>query len=337
MKKVNRIFAFLLALLTLFCFVACGESGTPIVRDDVKREICKIPTNEETLLETVNACKRYESSYLPDRRVEQIGTFCASDCAVVVRRLTFSEGKDTVTAYVADVYIDNMTQFYGYVCRDENGKLSNKPAADVIAETGALLLVNADYLSARRWGLYVRNGVKVRSGSTDGVDVCLIGKDGKMRTVNGDTFDTDAAMKDKNLCHIFSFGPSLLNADGTPRDEDAQFHITDRYSKWNNYESTVGFPVPNPRTAFGQAEDGHFLFVTVDGRMKGFSRGVTFPELSHILYEEGAIVAYNMDGGGSEILCFKGVEYTKQYSEDAKRIPSDYVVILSDNYQGETP
>ena len=330
-KIYKRIFALLCAVWALCVCASCG-AGTPVPESELKKGIMQIPGSEEELRAAAASLRRTENSYLPERTEEQLGSYLAEDCAILVRRITYSSGRDQVTAYAADVYIDDMSQFLGYVCRTKSGSLGNTPADEVIKETNAPLLINADYLSARKWGLYVRAGVKIRDKGTEGVDVCLIGKDGVMRVENGDTFDYSAEKKSGNVYHIFSFGPSLLNGDGSPRDKDSEFHITDKYSKWNNYESSVGFPVPNPRTAVGQASDGHFIFVTVDGRMKGFSRGATFPELSHIVYEEGATVAYNMDGGGSEIMCFLGEELTKQYSEDAKRIPSDYICILSEAY-----
>ena len=336
MRAVYRVFAAVVSIVILLSFIcSCGKKVREPDNTNLKKGICAIPENEEELLEAAARVKRYGESCLPGRTVENVGTYLAEDCAILVRRLTFGEGKETVTAHVADVYIDNMSQFVGYVCRDGNGDLTKKPASDAISDTNAVLLINADFLTARSWGLYVRGGRTIRDKGTEGVDLCLIGKSGKMRVCSGDGFNKKSALKDSDLYHIFSFGPSLLNDDGSPRDKDGEFHITDKYSKWNNYESSVGFPVPNPRTAIGQAEDGHFIFVTVDGRMKGYSRGATFPEMSHILWEEGAAVAYNLDGGGSEIMVFKGEELTRQYSEESKRIPSDYICITSSGKASE--
>lgn len=333
-RKRRILYAALLALISAVLSFAAGCAKTPGPAVPVSG-IMQIPQTEEQLFEVCASARRLGSTYLEDRREEQIGTYLADRCALLVRRVSYGEGRDTVTCYVADVFISDMSQFFGYVGRDGDGKIAKIPASAVLEEVNAPLLINADFLSARSWGLYVRGGEVVRSKSIDKIDLCLIGTDGKMRIVNGDEVSKSDLLGAPDLYHIFSFGPSLLNADGTPRNADGEFHITDKYSKWNNYESSVGFPVPNPRTAVGQAEDGHFIFMTVDGRMKGFSRGVSFPELSHMMYEEGAVVAYNMDGGGSEIMCFKGEELTRQYAEDAKRIPSDYICILPDSRVGK--
>ena len=58
-----------------------------------------------------------------------------------------------------------------------------------------------------------------------------------------------------------------------------------------------------PRTAYGLSKDRRYMFiVTVDGRMEGFSEGVTTGELGEWIRRYGASDALNMDGGGSTTL-----------------------------------
>ena len=286
----------------------------------------KVPPSEEELRGQVSSLKHYEESYLPDRTVEEVGIHVEESVAILLRRVCFSSGSDAVRAYVADVYVKEVSQIFGEVLTDRVGNLVDGTPEQAYANTNALLLLNSDYLRARSWGLYVRNGNLFRNKEITGIDICAIDKTGKMRVYNGDTVDKEALLADENLWHIFSFGPSLLNEDGSARDKDSQFHITDRYSRWNQYDSSVGFPVTNPRTAIGQAEDGHYILVAVDGRKKNSSRGMTFPELSHLLYEEGAEVAYNLDGGGSVLMYFQGEKVNNTGGNI--RTPGDYICIL---------
>ena len=60
----------------------------------------------------------------------------------------------------------------------------------------------------------------------------------------------------------------------------------------------------NPRSGFGYFEPGHYCFVVVDGRDRGYSRGVTPQEFSQIFKDLGCVAAYNMDGGESAIMSF---------------------------------
>ncbi|MGL4820409.1 MAG: phosphodiester glycosidase family protein [Bacilli bacterium] len=60
-----------------------------------------------------------------------------------------------------------------------------------------------------------------------------------------------------------------------------------------------------PRTAIGQKPDGTYVVVVVDGRSKK-SRGVSLRELGIIMRKEGVHLGYNLDGGGSSTLLFRG-------------------------------
>ena len=58
-----------------------------------------------------------------------------------------------------------------------------------------------------------------------------------------------------------------------------------------------------PRTAYGLTENNHYMLImTIDGRMKGISEGVSTRELGEWIQKFGAVIALNMDGGGSTTL-----------------------------------
>ena len=61
----------------------------------------------------------------------------------------------------------------------------------------------------------------------------------------------------------------------------------------------------HPRSAIGWNEN-YFFLVTVDGRQKGVSAGMTLDELATYLVELGCQEAMNLDGGGSATLWFHG-------------------------------
>lgn len=59
----------------------------------------------------------------------------------------------------------------------------------------------------------------------------------------------------------------------------------------------------DPRTTAGVDKKGHTLiFVIVDGRQSGYSKGITLKEIAQILIENGAQSALELDGGGSSTL-----------------------------------
>lgn len=60
-----------------------------------------------------------------------------------------------------------------------------------------------------------------------------------------------------------------------------------------------------PRTAIGVTKENHLLLVTVDGRKKDTSIGMTFYQLAALMVELGSINAMNLDGGSSTQMCIK--------------------------------
>ena len=66
---------------------------------------------------------------------------------------------------------------------------------------------------------------------------------------------------------------------------------------------TMGGKKLAPRTAYGLSENNHYMIImTVDGRMKGISDGLSTKELGEWMRQYGAVIALNMDGGGSTSL-----------------------------------
>lgn len=92
-----------------------------------------------------------------------------------------------------------------------------------------------------------------------------------------------------NVKHAIGGGPFLVKNSQVYIDRDAQ-----KFSLAN---------VRAPRTAVGVTRDDHLLLVTIDGRQKDVSIGVTFEELAAIMIELGSINAMNLDGGSSTQMC----------------------------------
>lgn len=82
-----------------------------------------------------------------------------------------------------------------------------------------------------------------------------------------------------------------------------------------------------PRTAIGQRKDGTVLFLVIDGRQPGYSVGATLRDLQNILYEEGAEIAANLDGGSSSTLFLNGKVVNKPADLLGERmIPTAFIV-----------
>ena len=138
----------------------------------------------------------------------------------------------------------------------------------------------------------LRNGVLYRDQNYR--DVLVMYNDGTMETYTKDEFDMEAAQS-QGAYQIWTFGPMLLD-NGQPMTE---FH------------SSLG--KLNPRTAVGYYEPGHYCFIVADGRQGDYSKGITFADLSQLLYDLGCKAAFNLDGGQTAMMIFEGSPVNQAY------------------------
>lgn len=78
-------------------------------------------------------------------------------------------------------------------------------------------------------------------------------------------------------------------------------------------EGSYGWGI-QPRTVIGQAKDGTFMMLVVDGRQPGYSIGCTVGECAIILDRYQAYQAVNLDGGSSSVMWYKDKQITKSSS-----------------------
>lgn len=105
--------------------------------------------------------------------------------------------------------------------------------------------------------------------------------------------------------HGISFGPALV-VDGEPQ------HLESKDLQ--------------PRTAVGQLVCGSLLFIVIDGRQPGWSRGITINDLRDIFIDRGAVNAFNLDGGGSSTMVYYG-KVLNRPSEGRLRVVANSIVI----------
>ncbi len=200
--------------------------------------------------------------------------------------------ENDVTYYIADVWIKNISAFSTAFAKGQYGTGIHQSPLKTAEANNAILAVTGDYYGARNKGVVIRNGDLYRD-SVNG-DVCVLYQDGVMETFCEADFDM-SAIAERGVWQAWSFGPELL---------DGANAITD-------FNSAI--KGKNPRNAIGYYEPGHYCFITVDGRQKGYSVGMTLSELSEVFYKLGCTAAYNLDGGATAQMIFKGELVNKPY------------------------
>lgn len=224
------------------------------------------------------------------------------------------EGRTSVY-HVADIYLASPEQFTTYTANNELAYFSTQPVEEMDAAAHAILSVSGDCYSYQQYSLLVRNSQVYMTEHTY-EDICVLYPDGRMETLAREDYEVDSLLAEKPT-QVWCFGPSLLNADGTARQNPP-------------CSETVGFV--NPRCAIGYYEPGHYCFVVVDGRQDGYSVGLLLSELAQVFEELGCTAAYNLDGGGTAVMFFNHEPFSRQ-SNGADRRIGDILVISEEGFE----
>jgi exopolysaccharide biosynthesis protein len=251
------------------------------------------------------------AQYFTDTVVSTDSTYSSPNLSITVEKKTMGSGDNLVTYYVADIYVADIECFQTCFASNTYGTGYRDSVLDMDLVSGALLAMNGDYYGnadSNAHGVVIRNGVLYRAENTDS-DICVLYYDGTMATYSADEFDENEAITN-GAWQAWTFGPSLLDESGAA--------LTD-------YNTSSRLESENPRSGIGYYEPGHYCFVVVDGRDKGYSAGVAMQEFAEVFEELGCTTAYNLDGGKSSVMTYND-EVVNQPVEGGRTI-SDCLVI----------
>lgn len=242
-------------------------------------------------------------------------TFANGNAAGTITTVTSGSGNDTVTYYVADVVLSDATALRSAFAENKFGLNIIEKTSEIASANGAIFAINGDYYGFRDTGIVIRNGVIYRD------EPARIGlafyRDGTAEVYDETTTDAQQLL-DAGVWNTLSFGPALVE-NGQIISGIDEVEVDTNFGN----HSIQG---EQPRTAVGIIDTNHLVFVVVDGRDAGYSRGVTLPELAQIMRDLGATTAYNLDGGGSSTFYFNG-EVLNQPSNNGERGTSDILYV----------
>ena len=249
------------------------------------------------------------------------GTFTSdgyrSDTAsITVTKHTSGSGSDALAWFVADITVSDATIVRSAFARDEFGENIVADPSEIAEQAGAVLAINGDYYGFRDTGIVIRNGVAYRDqGARQGLAFYT---DGSLRLYD-ETATSAAKLLAAGVWNTLSFGPGLVEAGKVIGGID-DVEIDTNFGN----HSVQG---RQPRTGVGMVADNHFLFVVVDGRSAGYSRGVTMSEFAQLFVDLGAQVAYNLDGGGSATMILNNALVNDPLGRGDERATSDILYV----------
>ena len=191
--------------------------------------------------------------------------------------------------HVAEVKADSASYLKTAFAQGSYGRNVTATTSDIAESVDAILAINGDYHGAQEKGYVIRNGKLYRSTASSGSEDLVIYKDGSFEIINESEVTAEDLIA-KGAVQTLSFGPALVENGKISVDSDDE----------------VGRAMAsNPRTAIGIKSDGTYVFVVSDGRTDE-SEGLSLLQLAEFMENLGAETAYNLDGGGSSTMVFKG-------------------------------
>lgn len=251
--------------------------GNGTVTDTESTDKKVIAETEETGSSAVNDTETVEGGTV-------IGEYSDSRTSITLKRYRAYDSD----IYVADITVSDASALKTALANNTYGRNITDTTSDMADENNAVLAINGDYYGARQSGYVIRNSKLYRNTSGDR-DALVIQKNGEFKFVSESETSAEQLLQAGAL-QVFSFGPVLLNNSEISVGENEE----------------VGMAMAsNPRTAVGYLGNNHYVFVVSDGRTSE-SAGLSLYELASFMKEIGVVDAYNLDGGGSSTMVFKG-------------------------------
>ena len=254
-----------------------------------------------------NAAKDYSSSNVKTTVTDS--SYTGANGTVKVEQIATGSGDDTVTYYVATVKLTDATALKSAFANNQFGRNITQKTSTIASNNNAIFAINGDYYGFRSSGIVIRNG-----GTRAGL---AFYRDGSVK-IYDETSTNGQKLVKQGVWNTLSFGPSLVK-NGKIVDGIDDVEIDTNFGN----HSIQG---NQPRTLVGAKKDGTLVFVVVDGRDAGYSRGVTMTEAAKIMLEQGCVTAYNLDGGGSSTMYFNG-EVINEPSNGGERGTSDILYV----------
>lgn len=236
--------------------------------------------------------------------------------SISIQKVVTGSGNNQVTYFVADVIIRDATQLASAFADDAFGRNIIEYTSQIAAANNALFAINGDYYGFRTDGIEIRNGVIYRdAGTRMGLAFYT---DGSMK-IYDETQTSAQDLLDEGVWNTLSFGPALV-VDSQMVSNLGTVEVDTNFGNHSIQGS-------NPRTGIGIISNNHFVFVVVDGRSAGYSRGMTLTEFAQVFKDLGCTQAYNIDGGGSSTMYFMGRVVNNPLGRSKERGTSDILFI----------
>lgn len=291
-----------------------ADSTVHYTVDTIKRSSTlynQITTVTGNIVDTAaSQAKRPETIY--NRRITaKLGTPIDSVTSDKLTAELYRIHQPTYSGYALKVNLKDtsaMTMSLGY---DKYG--GSETTMQAVNRYGAVAGVNAGGFAdggGKRYPLSttVLNGNYVSGFESTYKDLTFVGMD-KQGSLIGGKFHAKEQLDQLDPAFGATFVPQLLS-------RGIKLTIPE---KWNSS------PLRAPRTVIGNYKDDQLLFLVIDGYNESGSSGATLSEMQQKMANLGVQDAYNLDGGGSSSLIFKGRVVNSPSDGQLRPLPTHFL------------
>ena len=291
--------------------ITATTSSGDIVTSDISTSVDPQAVVDAGLASTSSDSTTTSESFFADD-----WNYTSDGLAISIEKITTGNGKNTLTYFVADVVLSDATQLSNAFANNMFGRNIIETTSQIASDNDAIFAINGDYYGFREDGIIIRNGVIYRDvPARTGLAFYL---DGSMK-IYDETGTTAEQLLADGVWNTLSFGPALLVDSVIPTNLN-QVEVDNNFGN----HSIQG---NQPRTGIGIIDKNHYVFIVVDGRSTGYSRGATMTEFAQMFKDLGCTDAYNLDGGGSSTMYFMGRVVNNPLGRNKERGTSDILYI----------
>ena len=306
--KVNcrRMLLFLAALLLASCFtLSAPAEEEEFSLDDLEEVVMENPLVSNPLpIDLTGGFPPQESGYSGETVYED-PTIRVEITYKDISHLQPYKGRNA-GAWIVDIQLGDASQLRTAASYSFESDATDPP--DVIADkVNAVVAFNADFITCQKNGLVFKQGVLYKDNLNGKQDVLLIDEAGDFHPVHlpkkGVISET---VEGKKVLNAFCFGPVLV--------ENGEV-----CTGWKDF----GYLKPQElyaRMALCQVGPLHYR-VILTTHLQSYTTGLTLKAFAQLCKDEGAVTAYNLDGGESTTLYFHGVRLNRQDKVNFRPVP----------------
>ncbi|MFA9399009.1 MAG: phosphodiester glycosidase family protein [Clostridiaceae bacterium] len=265
---------------------------------------------------TVNISADTTDSSLSSDIYYDDSSYKSDNIEINIEKVETGSGSNKTTYYVADIVLEDSGYLNAALAKNEFGSNITETTSDIAEDNDAIFAINGDYYGFRDDGVLIRNGVLYRDVPTR--TSAAFYSDGDMQTFDETEISSEELLA-SGVIDTYFFGPILID-DGEITEDFSNTSIDTNFGN-RTIDSA------NPRTGIGMIEPNHFVFIVVDGRSSGYSKGMTLTEFANTFKDLGCQEAYNLDGGGSSTMYFMGDVVNNPLGKGEERKVSDIIFI----------